>query len=158
VTKSGYTTEEQFVQNAETLKAAWTRLLTRTSAADRTERFTLLKQILNSEFRKSINDLKGDVDGPDASAAERAEVLKRFAQLVAALRPSDCTDLYVLCTKLVCRARFYKVPEAEEFFLQMMQIEKDEPGISPRDASTIATIDYIACWVAEQFKVIRARN
>lgn len=157
-TKSGFTTEEQLTQNAERLKAAWTRVLTRTSAADRTERFTLLKQILSSEFRKSVSDLKGDVDGPDASAGERAEVLKRFSQLVTMLRPSDCTDLYVLCTKLVCRARFYKVPEAEEFFLQMMQIEKDEPGISPRDASTIATLDYIACYVADQFKVLRVRN
>lgn len=154
-TRAGFTTEEQLTQNAENLKGAWMRVLARTGSAERTERFTTLKQILLSEFRKSVNDLKGDVDGPDASAAEREEVLKRFEKLVRALTPTDCTDLYKLCIELICRARFYKLPEAETFFKQMMQIEKDEPGISAREASTIATIDYIATWVAEQMKVIR---
>lgn len=153
VKKTGYTTVDQLSENASELKAAWMRVVSVSATADRTERFLQLKQMLLSEFRKSVNDLASDVQGPDASAGDRVAVIDRFRAELSVLREVDCQDLYTLCVKLITRARFYKVGDAEDFMLQMLKIEKDNPDITPREAATIATVDYIATWVAEMFKV-----
>lgn len=157
VKQTGFTTVDQFTDNASALKAAWNRTAAASATGDRAARFLQLKELLLSEFRKSISDLKGDVEGPDTSAAERDDVFKRFRAELAKVRDTDVESVeqfYPLCLKLVCRSRFYKVPDAENFICQMMKIEKDNPGITPREASTIATVDYIASWVADMFKVV----
>jgi len=157
VKQTGYTTVEQLTENAGELKATWNRTAAASATGDRAARFLQLKELLFSEFRKSIHDLKGDVEGPDTAAQEREDVLLRFKTELAKLRDTDVESVeqfYPLCLKLVCRSRFYKVPDAENFICQMMKIEKDNPGITPREASTIATVDYIAGWVAEMFKVV----
>lgn len=153
VKQTNYTSVDQFKNAAGELKTAWNRTVATSGTAEKSERFLLLKQMLLGEFRKSVSDLADLDGGPDASAAERVEVINRFRAELNTLREIDTLDRYQLCVKLVCRSRFFKIPDAEDFVLQMMKIEKDNPNITAREAATIATIDYIACWVAEMFRV-----
>lgn len=153
--RTGFITTQQIDAAAEDLKAAWMRLAASTKATERTQRFLQLKEMLYSEFRKSVNEYKGDADGADASAYEREKVLGLFRTELAKFNANNVDDLYAVCLKLICRSRFYKI-ECEGFIQTMMKVEQENPNISAREASTIAIIEYISTWVAGQFLVVPA--
>ncbi len=157
VTNARYVTAKQLDDNAAELKRAWTRHVSLSGVIEKSNRFIQIKQMLLAEFRRSLNELKGDVDGPDVGADERDQVLKLFRAELDKAKESHCDDLYNLCLKLICRSRFVKV-DAEDFLMDMQRIQKDNPACSPREAATVAAMEYIANWVGEQFQVAQVNR
>jgi hypothetical protein len=151
ISGAGYISVPQIDGNAAELQRAWNRQVGLTNNVEAGARFNALKQILFAEYRKSNNDLK-DEGSVDVSAAARETMLAKFKNELNQVKESDCANLYTVCLKLICRSRFDGT-DAEEFLLNMQSIQEQNPDLDVREAATIATIDYIACWVADQFRV-----
>jgi hypothetical protein len=150
-----YIAVRQFDENALELKREWNKHVGLTGVVERTNRFLQIKELLFGEFKKQLNGLKEDVEGIDLTAQVRNDLLVAFRKELATFKETDCEDLGTMCLKLQCRTRF-KNTGAEDFLMQMKQIEADNPNLPVREVATIATIEYISNWVAEQFQVSAA--
>jgi hypothetical protein len=133
------------------LKAAWNRHVAVTGVAEREQKFASMKRFLMIEFKKQIDELDED-GGPDLTAGNKANVLKLFKDELDRLKEPECDNLFNVCLKLVCRSRFHGTG-AETFLLNIEKIAKENPNLEMREVATVATIEYVADWVAAQFTV-----
>lgn len=138
--------------NAVALKAAWTRHAVLTATVENNRRFSRTKEILDQQFRAQLKEITAE----DAIVQGNAElVLSKFRSELAAAKEGELKDLYALCLKLVCRSRFPHTA-AEELLSTIQRIQCENPKVDVREAAAVAVLEYIAGWVATQFKV-RAR-
>lgn len=143
-------TVPQINERAAQFKAAWVRHVSMTGMAERTARFTTLKRFLSAEFRRQLNEtVEGEVD---INAHNREVVMKRFKAELDCLKENECDNLYAICTRLVCRARFYQTG-AEDFLADMEQLKSKYPSCEVRELATLASVKYVAKWIASQFRV-----
>lgn len=134
---------------APALKAAWTRHATLTATVENNRRFSRTKAILDSTFRAQLAEISAD----DETVRNNVDlVLSRFRDELETAREKDLEDLHGLCLRLVCRSRFPHT-SAEEILSGIARIECENPKIDVREAAAVAVIEYIAKWVATQFKV-----
>jgi hypothetical protein len=155
--KTGFVGIKQILAQAGTLQAFWNQQVAYAGSIERSQRFVTAKSLFLSEFRKQLADAKGEQDGPDAGAYDRAHVESLFKAELAKLKESDLDDLHCVALKLLCRSRFYKT-DAEDFLTEMETITKENPMLSPREVASLAAVEYICCWVAEMFNVTRVNR
>lgn len=151
----GFVTVARLDAEAARLKAAWNRHVGITGVIERASRFNAMKRFLATEFRRQIEALEEDTGGPDINAANRAQVMRLFNAELAKIKPTESDDLYSICLKLVCRSRFHQT-DAETFLLNFERIKQSNPSMELREVGTLATIEYVADWVACQFTVSKA--
>lgn len=138
---------------ADEYKEAWARHVMITTAADSHRRFSFTREQLVLAFESIL--AKGDIAGTIPTATEMAIWMKAFKDELAQVELSETTDLYGLCLKLVARSRFPRTP-AERILSHMDRECRETPGLAPREAGTLAILDYIIDWVFAQMQVTSA--
>jgi hypothetical protein len=117
--------------------------------AEANKRFNKTKDFIELHFNSQLQELAANEDGLENNLAT---VRRLFENVLAGIRSTDVDDLWTLCLKVVCRARFWKT-DAEQILLGMEQAKRENPSLSVREAATISTINYVADWVAGMMRV-----
>jgi hypothetical protein len=131
------------------LKTLWARHSSITSVTESNRRFTRTKHILTKEFDRQLRDLD-EVKEPLPDS--RDNIVRRFSKMLEAARESELDDLWDLCLRLVCNARFFHT-DAERILSGIERIKKENPTIDVREAAAVSVLEYIAYWVSTQFRV-----
>lgn len=79
-------------------------------------------------------------------------IMKRFDEGLAHIKMHSMDNIYKTCRKLVCRARFFYTP-ADKILSSIEEYSNSDPNIDPQEASLMATIEYVADYVAEQLNL-----
>lgn len=135
---------------ATELKHSWIKYAALTATAESNKRFMRTKEALEKHFLEQIREVS---DPSNANLAERDVSYRLFREELAKVAESEFADLWPLCLKLVCRARFFKT-DAERILGGIDRIKKENPAVDVREAAAVAMIDYVAVWVASQLKVV----
>jgi hypothetical protein len=117
--------------------------------AESNKRFNKTKQLIELHFNAQLAEIAGSEEGAEQNLAA---VRKLFVGVMENVTSKDIDDLYGLCLKVVCRARFYTT-DAEKILCGIEEAKRESPSLSVREAATISTINYIACWVARMLKI-----
>ena len=83
----------------------------------------------------------------------KESVIKAYRDEIRGLCAEDMNNIYHTVMKLVCNARF-PYTDAYRFLDSMNDISRDNPEMDPREAATIATIEYISDHMADQMKLV----
>jgi len=145
-----FMTQRDIDENAQALKAAWTRHALLTTTVESNRRFSRTKEILDQQFRAQLKEI---VEEDPIVQGQSELVLSKFRAELAAAREDDLKDLYALCLKLECRSRFLHTA-AEQLLSSIQRIQCENPKIDVREAAAVAVIEYVASWVATQFKPV----
>lgn len=136
-------------ERATELQSSWNRHAAVTATVEANRRFTRTKQLLASSFEEQI----GEVAEGDASlAGDKASVYKAFLEELECVREDELKDLYACVLKLLCRSRFCHT-ESERILSGIERVKRENPALDVREAAALSVMDYIAWWVATQFKV-----
>lgn len=79
-------------------------------------------------------------------------VMKRFEENLANLKMHSMDNVLKTCRKLVCRSRFFYTP-ADKLLSSIEEYSNSNPDIDPQEAALMATIEYVADFVAEQLNL-----
>jgi len=142
-------TVDEINSKAPMLKAEWNKYSALTSVVERNRLFTRTKEFLLAHFREQIRNV---TEGEEATIGNREIILKKFTDLIDEVREDETKDLWALCLKLVCKARFYKT-DAERILSGIERIKKENPQVSVREAAAISLLEYINYWISTQFVV-----
>lgn len=132
--------------NKEKFLNEWNRHCAIVASTEATRRFVRMQEIFYSAFRAQ---LAAETD----ETLNREAILGAFHQELAKISEKDLDCLYSLSLKLVCRAR-YPQTDAEEILSNINRVAKENPKLDIREAAAVAVIEYIACWIAHQIKVV----
>ncbi len=132
--------------NKEQSLKEWNRHCAIVNSAEANRKYVRMKEIFYSSFRGQL------IDEQDESINVEA-ILKLFNDKLQTVRNSDFECLYSLSLSLICHARFTNT-DAEEILLTINRVSKENPKLDIREAAAVAVIEYIACWIAEQMKVV----
>ncbi|MBB5409296.1 hypothetical protein HDG34_003237 [Paraburkholderia sp. HC6.4b] len=137
------------LEHKNALASRWATHSALISTAESNQRYNKVIELLELHFRSQLNEA---TEGEDTTAQNRDTVLKLFRDCLKHVTESDLNDLYAVCLKLVCRARFYTT-DAERILTGMELARARNPSLSPREAATASIVDYIAWWVATQMRL-----
>lgn len=124
------------------------------TAAESNKRFDYFKDALVVKFKEIMQSLTAEErEFTDSTTDYMIAVDRRFIEELAKLRSADMEDVYSVALKLVCRARFYYT-DAESILTDIVEIAKINPNVDVREAALVATINYVADYVAAQMTVV----
>jgi hypothetical protein len=136
--------------NAEKYKSAWKTHSRIVTATDSATRFNYLREQLVLVFESIIN--RPDEDGNQPDINQVKNFVEKFQLEMRDVNVGETQDLHCVCLKLLCRTLYSNT--ASEFLLSRMDEEaKRNPDIPPREAATVATLEYINYWIASQMMV-----
>jgi len=138
----------------EEFREVWNQKMALLTSTESVQRFNFLREQLVLCYEDMLNREENE-DGIKLDAREIFELMKAFKDNLECLSIQDSQDLYTTCLKLVCRTRYDNYP-AEPFLLRMEEIARSQPKLTPREAGTIAMMDYICDWVSSQFMPVAA--
>jgi hypothetical protein len=130
------------------LQSIWVRHENNVRVAESTQRFNRLIAALRAGFQQQMLHL---AEGEDTTIENLTLVNKLFEEELNKVCIDDADNLYQLCLKLVCRSRFYRT-NAECILGAIDRFCRENPGIDVREAAAMATIEYVADWVAALIK------
>jgi hypothetical protein len=138
----------------EEFREVWNQKMALLTSTESVQRFNFLREQLVLCYEDMLNREENE-EGVKLNDREVFELMKAFKDNLECLSIQDSQDLYTTCLKLVCRARYANYP-AEPFLLRMEEIARTQPKLTPREAGTIAMMDYICDWVSSQFMPVSA--
>lgn len=137
---------DSLLENKDKLINSWNKYCALTNSAEVSENFVRLKNELRRNFRKMI------LEEMDDAQLNREAAIDNFNKLLNTYAEVDLDCIYTAVVRLVCRSRFSNT-DAETVILLINEAAKNNPELPIREAATIGVIQYIAEWVAKQFKV-----
>ncbi len=147
--KSFFVAMKDILANKVQLQDRWNLHAGLVKTAEANKRFNKTKDFLQLHFNAQLAEIAATEEGV---ANNIANVRRLFNVVMSDVRSADIDDLYTLCLKVVCRARFYRT-DAEKILLGMQQAALDNPQLSVREAATLSAINYTADWVAGMMRV-----
>lgn len=138
----------QIDEAATGLLDMWNKHEKLTRLAEDGQRFVRTKALIGGHFRNSLLTLSEE----EKKKTDPNAAMDRFAKEMEQIRPIDMENLFDLCLRLVCRARFFYT-DAEVLLSTADSIMKKDPNVTDREAFAMATIQYVINWTAEQFDV-----
>lgn len=146
LTNNAARTMDAVMSIKDALLSSWNRHTAIVSTTEANQRYLKFKDILLSSYREILLHIED-------SSVNKEDLYNKFRDQTETVTSEDFNNLYLVCLRLVCRSQF-KDSDAEKILLSVNQISLENPKLSVREAAAIASIKYIAEWVAtEQFKV-----
>lgn len=137
------------LEKAAELKAVWDHHCSLVQSVERNRRYNRIKEFLAMHFQLQLKEITQEELG---TIGNIDKVLNKFNEMLQYVTESELVDLYALCLKLVCYARFPN-SGAERILTGIENAKKANPEIEIREAAAIAILEYIADWVATQMVV-----
>jgi hypothetical protein len=132
------------------LAEKWNMHAALVKTAESNQRFNKTKQLIELHFNAQLAEIAGSEEGTEVNIAS---VHRLFKGVMEGVRAADISDLYGLCLKVMCRARFY-LTDAEKILCGIEEAKRENPSLTVREAATISTINYVACWVARMTQIV----
>ena len=145
-------TVEQINKRASEFKSNWLRFENRVRLAETNKSLEFKLRVLERAFREVVNELTPE---EESTFAGKQEAFSLYEQEIKNVTERDLENLYHVGMRLICRTIFVQT-NSEEILTSMDNAGRSNTGIDPKEAGAIAAIQYVARWVASQFKVIPA--
>lgn len=154
VNKTRYYRSKEILSKGNELEAMWLRHLSLIMQKDKNNE-TIHKRRLTAEvFNRQIREaIQNEGSGTSLHASQMAVV---FGKVYDGLTQYELENFYLACTKLICRTRFND-PVFELIITDMFNLSRSNPDLSVNDVATLAFINYIGKWLADQLVLIRKR-
>lgn len=131
-------------------KRIWVEYLNLQSTATRNRSFIRFKEVLSIAFEQGLRQpFEAEKDFIKQNNAYLQNVSKYFQEQLDCVSSTDMKDVYGVCTKLMCRARFYYT-DAEKILCSINAAMQNNPSMDVREAALIATIEYVCDYIADQ--------
>lgn len=134
---------------------AWRSYVGVATSRDSSQRFNYIRQQLTLSYESILN--KPNEDGVVADPIAIKNEMDCFREHLRSITIAEIDDLNSVARKLVCRTSFADSP-AELILTRMDEEGKRNPKLSPREAAALATLWYVASWVASQIVAVSANN
>ena len=115
-----------------------------------------IKYVFSNQM-KELTDVEREYAGVNIDGY-RSEVMKNLEKGLSKIKISvldDGFEIYKVARKLVCKARFF-FTSANRILGDIEEYSKSNDKIDPQEAALMATIDYVADYVAEQLTLTSA--
>jgi hypothetical protein len=149
---AGYTAASVEEKKADYLEALET-FLSMNAVAKRNDSFDTFQRALREGFEISMRNTTAQESEMVQQSQYREEADARFEESLEGLKSSDMADTAAVCLAVLGKSRFY-YSDAAKFLASMEQAAKSNPKIDAREAALIATIEYIADYMADQIEVV----
>jgi hypothetical protein len=151
LTGRGYlVTMKDLLANKGEFAERWNLHVGLTRTAESNKRFNKTKDFIELHFNAQLAEIAATEEG---TANNIQHVRQLFEEVMRTVKSSDLDDLYTLCLKVVCRARYYKT-DAERILLGIEQAKRDNPNLSVREAAMLSALNYTADWVSSMMRVV----
>lgn len=121
--------------------------------AEKNKSFNRFKDILTLSFANLLNEQSTEEkSSTDTFPLFKSKVSECFLTELDKLKSSDMGDIYNVCTRLVCRARFYYT-DSEKILVGINEAVKANPHIDIREAALLSTIEYVTDYISDQLKL-----
>lgn len=140
--------------NREKLLQTWKSYHSLSVAEEQLKKFELFKEILKTSYFGIKHEFEpAEMEYIQATPSFMNETEKRVDAFINTLTIKDMDDVYGVALRLVCRVRFYYT-SAEEILSNIdMVMKASGDKLEPREAGLIATIQYVAKFLATQIVV-----
>jgi hypothetical protein len=146
-------TQDSVDEIGATLTDTWSTHSAFFTAAESNKRFDYFKDALTIKFKEIMSSLtEAELEFANATADYMVAVDSRFLEEMQKLRSSEMDDVYAIALKLMCRSRFYYT-DAERILSDIAEAARVNPNVDVREAALIATINYVADYVAAQMAI-----
>ena len=142
------------------LTSAWRQYALLSTANADEQKFKFFDDTLTRVYAELLLNPTESEKEYSESVADFAEMSKR--NLINELKNvvvSDMNDvnaIHVLCTKIICRTRFYYT-EAERVLLKMIDISNRHSELTnASEVATLATISYVCDWLRDQIVITKS--
>lgn len=132
--------------NADELRNTWHRHVAIARAAEEQNLLNTTRRLFNTV----LIDVLSKLDDDKKKQADRVAAI--WKDQMESVTNNELKDIYGLTTRLVCRA-IYPETDAEYYLVSINKIMENNPKIDPREAPSIATIEYIVEWCLKQVTV-----
>lgn len=127
---------------------AWDREKRLIDAKVRFEMKGFKSTALRKAFYDVISNLPEDVQRqPNSVLVEITNVI------VDDLTEESFNSIYVIARCLICAA-LYSDTDVEELLISIDRVGEANPGIDPREAALLATVEYVSGWVGSQIQLV----
>jgi hypothetical protein len=145
----------EFTEKADSFKASWYQFEELNNTLARNNKYARFVQALETGFEY--------IQTGEQSEQERVlmqekptvseEIKKYFKEELEKIKNADVENVNDTCMRLLCRSRYFYT-DAEKFLTSINEAHKANPEVDVRVAALIATIEYVADYVADQMQVV----
>lgn len=137
-------------EKANEYKRIWAEYLNLQATVNRNRNFVRFQEVLTIAFEQSLRQpFEAEKDFIKQNNAYLQNVAKYFQEQLSCVSSTDMKDVYGVCTRLVCRARFYYT-DAEKILCSINAAMQENPSMDVREAALISTIEYVCDYIADQ--------
>jgi hypothetical protein len=143
-------TVKDIIEQTESLKKNWTSYCAYHSAAKANNSLNYFKTGMAIAFSTLLKTLsETELEYINTDVDYNGKVTTLFNQQIEDLKLSDVNNIFDTCLRVICRSRFFYT-DAEKILVGINRAAEANPGIDPREAALISTIEYIADFLADQ--------
>lgn len=139
---------DEILQKATECQAAWSRYTMLNRTVEAGKRFNAAKSVMRVEFAAMAAAMSQD----DFPLQERQFVLSCFEEALGRTREDEVLRPYDWALRVLCES-LYRKTDARRILEGINRVMAHSPGVEVREAAAISAIEYIAWWIAQQFKV-----
>ena len=144
-------TIEDLMSRKNEAEQAWRSFCSVNKTTEANKRFSACKSIMRLEFGALVRDCGDDM----VATQDRELVNQRFEEALEATTEVEVTDVYSWAQRLLCSSVFYRT-DAGVILSAINRIKMQSPELDVNEAANIASLEYIARWVASYFQVVPA--
>jgi hypothetical protein len=145
----GVATADSLMSKIEESTAAWGRFM----AITRTTEANSLHERIRTTLVYNFTTLLSDDADPALDGVDKSQIRQAFVDESIKLSTDQLQNLYAAALHLTCVSRFAHT-EAERILSGIARVAAANPGIDPREAAAVSTIEYIAYWVGSQMEAV----
>jgi len=143
-------TIKDITEQTESLKKNWTSYCAYHSAAKANNTLNYFKTGMAIAFSTLLKTLsETELEYINTDVDYNGKVTTLFNQQIEELKLADINNIFDTCLRVICRSRFFYT-DAEKILVGINRASEANPGIDPREAALISTIEYIADFLADQ--------
>lgn len=144
---------EKIDANSEASLRAWDRYAAIKQVEFQNRMFTRFKEMAAVEFQRTMAAATHE----EMPMQEREQIARRFSNALNTSKVDEIKDLYLWGLRLLATSWFYKT-DSYRILKDVCDIRAANPRLDVREAAAVATINYIAYWVASQMQLVRPGN
>lgn len=111
-----------------------------------------LDKLVNDNFVEFYGHLVPEGTTPNRDLNEYKEYVRLSEEFISKIKESDMNNIWDLCTNVVCDCIFYYT-SAHDILENINEVMKNNPEMEIREATLLATIQYVVDYVCAQYQI-----
>lgn len=140
---------EELMANSDRYLKLWERQVNMIRQQNETSKFDIFKRTVINSISQQLNENFDQVDGVPY---DREKIIGSLLTYLSTLSPLSVNNPYPIILNIVSKC-VYQNAQAEQFLLDMEQINKQSPDLDMREVAAQATLNYITMWVRSQMVI-----